>query len=185
MAITSPPRDSGRAGPSVRWPPEQQMPDAFVKDTDARAKSGPAAARYFDLVVVVVAIPVALALGAPAFGVAIGAVAWIAQRVLAQVDRRFISTSLQPRTQLAVNLGEAFGRIWLLVGAIVLAGVLRGRADGLAAAVVVFSAYSAAFVVRVLSGPPPRRSGSAGQTLAEPAVQARPEGGAIGREVAR
>ena len=57
-------------------------------------------------------------------------------------------------TQLGLNLFEAFGRIWLLAGAIILAGVAGGRADGLTAALVIFAAYSVAFAIRVLSGKP-------------------------------
>ncbi len=53
-----------------------------------------------------------------------------------------------------LNLFEAFGRIWLLAGAIVLAGVVGGRADGLTAALVIFGAYSIAFAMRVVEGRP-------------------------------
>jgi hypothetical protein len=115
--------------------------------------------RSLDVVLVVVGAPVAIALGAPALGCVIGAVAWLVQRVLAQLDRRWIRGSVQPRTQLGLNLFEAFGRIWLLAGAIVLAAVVGGRQDGLAAAVLIFCAYSVAFATRVLSGPQdaPRR----------------------------
>jgi hypothetical protein len=117
-------------------------------------KSSLAVLRYLDVVLVVVAAPVALSLGAPAFGYAIGAGAWLLQRVLALVDRRWIRSTRTPRTQLGLNLFEAFGRIWLLAGAIVLAGVAGGREDGLTAALVIFAAYSVAFAIRVLSGKP-------------------------------
>ncbi len=110
--------------------------------------------RYLDVVLVLLAAAPALALGVPAVGYLIGAGAWIIQRVLAVADRRWISGSREPRTQLGLNLFEAFGRIWLLAGAIVIAGVAGGRADGLTAAVTIFVAYSVAFAVRVLSGPP-------------------------------
>jgi hypothetical protein len=110
--------------------------------------------RYLDVVLVLVGAAVALALGAPALGCAIGAGAWVAQRILAHFDRRWISNATEPRTQLGLNLFEAFGRIWLLAGAIVLAGVAGGRKDGLTAALVIFGAYSVAFAIRVLSGKP-------------------------------
>ena len=64
-----------------------------------------------------------------------------------------------PATQLGLNLFEAFGRIWLLAGAIMLAGVAGGRADGLTAALVIFAAYSVAFAIRVLSGKPTSPAG--------------------------
>ena len=110
--------------------------------------------RYLDVVLVAVATPVALALGAPALGYAIGAGAWVAQRIIAEADRRWIRNTKTPRAQLGLNLFEAFGRIWLLAGAIVLSGTVGGRADGLTAALVIFGAYSVAFAVRVLTGPP-------------------------------
>lgn len=116
-------------------------------------------ARCLDLVLVAIAAPVALALGAPALGYAIGAGAWLVQRALAQADRRWIRRAAEPRTQLGLNLFEAFGRIWLLAGGIVLAGVAGGRPDGLTAAVVIFGAYSVAFAIRVLSGPPGSATG--------------------------
>ena len=76
------------------------------------------------------------------------------QRVLAEADRRLIASRSEPGRRLAINLFEAFGRIWLLAGAIVLAGVAGARADGLTAAVTIFCAYSVAFAVRVASGRP-------------------------------
>jgi hypothetical protein len=114
--------------------------------------------RYFDVVLVAVAAPVALALGAPVLGFCVGAGAWLIQRVLAIADRRWIASAAEPRTQLGLALFEAFGRIWLLAGAIVVAGVAGGRADGLAAALTIFGAYSVAFAIRVLSGPPGRKA---------------------------
>lgn len=110
--------------------------------------------RYLDVLLVAIATPVAIVLGAPLLGIAVGAAAWVAQRMLAQTDRRWIARARQPRTQLGLNLAEAFGRIWLLAGAIVVAGAAGGRADGLTAALVIFGAYSVAFAIRVASGPP-------------------------------
>lgn len=110
---------------------------------------------YLDVVAVILITAPAIVLGAPVLGYVIGAVAWIAQRILAQTDRRWIK-GREPRTQLGLNLFEAFGRIWLLAGAIVAAGVIGGRADGLTAALVIFGAYSIAFGIKVVTGPPGR-----------------------------
>jgi hypothetical protein len=111
-----------------------------------------------DLILLVPAVAIALALGAAAAGVLIGAGAWILQRVLGAYDERWISGAEEPRARLGRSLFEAFGRIWLLAGAIVVAGVAGGHRDGLWAALTIFFAYSVAFVVRVLSGPPGARS---------------------------
>jgi hypothetical protein len=150
---------------SVGWPPTK-MPDFDANEGLARlpgaAPGGrPAPAfiyaavgRYLDVLLVVLATPAALILGAPALGCAIGAVAWLGQRLLAQLDRRLIEGRTELQTRLGLNLVEAFGRIWLLAGAIVIAAVAGGRADGLAASVMIFSAYSIAFAMRLVKGRP-------------------------------
>ncbi len=114
------------------------------------------ALRYLDVVLVVLAIVPALALGAPALGIAFGAGGWILQRVVGEVDRRWTGKASTPLKQLGVNLFEGFARIWLLAGMIVIAAVVGGRRDGLTASLVIFGAYSVAFAVKVISGPPRR-----------------------------
>jgi hypothetical protein len=109
--------------------------------------------RYLDVVLIAVAAPVALAFGAPVLGYAIGGGAWIVQRILAEVDRRWIAGAREPR-RFGLNLVEAFGRIWLLAGGIVVAGVVGGRVDGLTAALLIFGAYSVAFAMRLVEGRP-------------------------------
>jgi hypothetical protein len=115
--------------------------------------------RYLDLVLVAVAAAPALALGAPALGYLVGAGAWILSRVIAITDRRLLAgRPSDDRALLALNLFEPFMRIFFLAGGIVVAGVAGHRSDGLTAAVVIFGAYTIAFVVRLASGPPPPRS---------------------------
>ena len=80
---------------------------------------------YLDVVVVAVAAPVAIALGAPVLGCALGAGGWIVQRIVHWLDRRWTAKLREPRAQLGANLFEAFGRIWLLAGAIIVAGRRR------------------------------------------------------------
>jgi hypothetical protein len=113
--------------------------------------------RYLDLVVVAIAATPLLALGAPAFGYLVGAGGWILQRALQLNEHRLTAGIADPRRAVGVRLFGSFGRVWLLAGAIVIAGVVGTRADGLTAALVIFCAYSIAFVVRLLSGAPPSR----------------------------
>jgi hypothetical protein len=108
--------------------------------------------RYLDVAVVLLAVPLGLALGAPAFGLLLGAGAWLMQRVLAHASQRWIARARESGSRLGLDMAEAFGRIWLLAGAIVIAGAVGHRADGLAAAVTIFAAYSVAFGVRMLGG---------------------------------
>jgi hypothetical protein len=109
--------------------------------------------KYLDVVLVVLATPVALALGAPTIGVVVGAVTWLTQRLLARAGQRFIA-SRGADARFGLNLVDGFGRIWLLAAGIVLAAVIGGRRDGLAAALLIFGAYSIAFAMRLISGRP-------------------------------
>jgi hypothetical protein len=109
--------------------------------------------RYLDVVFVVLATPVALLLGAPAVGVVVSASAWLIQHLVAWASRRWIA-GRGSDARFGLGLVDAYGRIWLLAGAIVLAAVIGGHSDGLAAALMVFGAYSVAFAVRLVGGRP-------------------------------
>lgn len=109
--------------------------------------------RFLDVAVVVVGAVPALLLGAPVLGYVIGAAGWLLQRLAQSVDRRLIYGRVRdPLRQSFVTLGEAFGRIWLLVAAIVIAAVAGNHSDGLTAALVIFAAYSVAFAIRLIEG---------------------------------
>jgi hypothetical protein len=112
--------------------------------------------RYSDVVAVVVAAIPALVIGVPRLGYAVGAGAWIVQRAIQVGERRFLTSVQDPRRWLGARLFASFGRIWLLAGAIVAAGVAGSRRDGLTAAVVIFAAYSIAFMIKIAGGPPER-----------------------------
>jgi hypothetical protein len=114
--------------------------------------------RYLDVALVLIAMAPAVVLGAPVLGYSLAAGGWILQRIIAETDRRWIRKVTQPLKQLGVNLFEAFGRIWLLAGVIIVAALAGGRVNGLTAAIVIFGAYSVAFLIKVISGPPQRRA---------------------------
>jgi hypothetical protein len=108
--------------------------------------------RYLDIILALVALPVLLALGAPALGSALGVGTWVLQRGVAALDQRWISRLATPNSRLRARLFEPFARIWLLVGGIIVAAVAGNRRDGLTAALVIFAAYSVAFVIRIFNG---------------------------------
>jgi hypothetical protein len=129
--------------------------EAAVDAGQRRATGFPVLAlRYLDVIVAVIAAIVAVALGAPVLGCALGAGGWLLQRGIQAVDRRWAQQMSSPRAALGVSLFERFGRIWLLAGAIVIAGLAGGRSDGLAAALIIFCAYTIRFVIGLVSGPP-------------------------------
>ncbi len=108
--------------------------------------------RNLDVVLVLIVMIPAIALGAPVLGYVIGAAGWILQRLIAATDQRWLRRVSEPIKQLGANLGEAFARIWLLAGAIVVAAVVGTRQDALTTALVIFGVYSVAFVIRLMAG---------------------------------
>lgn len=128
--------------------------DGAPEPTAAAHVEGPFAAvfRSADVLLVIVALLPAIALGATQLGYCLGAGGWILTRLIAVIDKRWTEKSADPVRRLAMNLFEAFGRIWLLAGVIVLSAVIGERKDGLTAAVVILAAYSVAFVIRLSSG---------------------------------
>ena len=116
------------------------------------------ALQYLDVPVVVIGAIVAVLLGAPALGCTVGALGWVLQRGLQVIDRRLTARIEDSLRRAGIRSAEGFGRIWLLAGAIIVAAVAGGRKDGLAAAIIVCAGYSVAFVIRLMSGPPPERN---------------------------
>ena len=111
--------------------------------------------QYLDVAFVLIGAIAALILGAPAFGVIVGAAGWLLQRSLQVIDRRLTARIEDSLRRAGIRSAEAFGRIWLLAGAIIVAGAVGGRKDGLAAALLIFAAYSIGFALRLASGRPP------------------------------
>jgi hypothetical protein len=116
------------------------------------------ALQYLDVIFVIVGAVIALIVGAPSLGVIIGALAWILQRAMQVIDNRLTARVDDSLRRAGVRTFEAFGRIWLLAAAIIVSAVVGDRKDGLAAAIAIFAAYSVAFAMRVMSGPPPERN---------------------------
>jgi uncharacterized membrane protein len=107
---------------------------------------GSVALLYLDVVLVVLAALVALALGAPAVGVVAGAAAWIVLR-LAQIamDKQLRNVS-ELRRRLGLGVAFSMLRVWLLAGVIIVCGLAVSRQDGLTAALVIFGAFSVNFL---------------------------------------
>jgi hypothetical protein len=133
-------------------PASGQQPFIAIGETSTPRSRLLALARNFDLVLVPLGAAVALLLGAPVFGVLVGAGGWLLQRALAVFDRALIVRAAEPGSRLGLNFVDGFARIWVLAGAIVIAGAVGHRRDGLAAALLIAAAYSIAFAVRLGRG---------------------------------
>ena len=147
------PRGAADAAPlASQLPRRRRSASSLTADPPAHEGRTHALFANLDLILLVPGVALALALGAPAFGVLVGAGAWLLQRVVAVADRRAIVRAAEPGSRLGLNFIDAFARIWLLAGAIIVAGAAGSRPDGLAAAVVIFACYSVAFAVRIARG---------------------------------
>jgi hypothetical protein len=71
---------------------------------------------------------------------------------MAVINRWLIVKAAEPGSRLGLNFVDGFARIWLLAGGIIAAAVIGGRHDGLAAALLIFAAYSVAFAQRLARG---------------------------------
>jgi hypothetical protein len=147
------PRDAADAAPLASPPPRRRRSaSSFAADPSVHVGRTHPLFVNLDLILLVPGVALALALGAPAFGVLVGAGAWLLQRLVAVADRRAIVRAAEPGSRLGLNFIDAFARIWLLAGGIVLAGAAGSRHDGLAAALVILAGYSVSFAVRIARG---------------------------------
>jgi hypothetical protein len=114
-------------------------------------QSYPALLRYLDVVLVVVAAPIMIAIGVSATGYAIGGGAWIVLRAAGDVLERNKALHSNPRTDVSVRLGYMLARLFLLAIAVILARTQGGRDAGLTALVVVVVAFTVQLAVSAIS----------------------------------
>jgi hypothetical protein len=101
----------------------------------------------------VLAAPIVLALGAPAVGYGLGAAAWILARGLGVAVDRYASSIANVAQQASLRLTYRLLRVFLLVGATVLALKSEGRADGLTALLVLTFGFTLHLSVSIINRP--------------------------------
>jgi hypothetical protein len=109
-------------------------------------------ARYIDLLLVALALPVFLAAGLPLAGWAVGGGAWVAQRTLQEYLERRAGASKDPRAVVGLLAGSMIARGWFVAIAVFLVGLGDNEA-GLAAAVLVIALFTVYFTVRMILRP--------------------------------
>lgn len=107
--------------------------------------------RFLDVVLVLLTLPVALLLGAPAGGCLIGAGVWVAQRGIAEAVVRKAQASDDVRSAVKLNVGALLVRAWLVTLGVIAAGVGIGDDHGAAAALTVLAAFTVYLVLSLLS----------------------------------
>jgi hypothetical protein len=110
--------------------------------TRALRSSDPLApVRYLDVVVVVLAAPFVVFTGLPVLGYVVGAVLWIAGRVIeAVLDAR--ARRADVRAAVGLRFASMLGRTWLIGLGILAVGLAAEREDGFTAAIVCLVAYT-------------------------------------------
>lgn len=109
-------------------------------------------ARYIDLFLVALALPVFVAAGLPLAGWAVGGGAWVAQRGLQEYLERRAGASKDPRAVVGLLAGSMIARGWFVAIAVFLVG-LNDNEAGLAAAVLVIALFTIYFTVRMILRP--------------------------------
>ena len=109
--------------------------------------------RYFDAVVLVVAAPVMLLIGVPAFGYGVGAGAWLVLRAVGVAVDRIAVTSADRGREMSLRLAYLLGRLFLLAVAVIIARQDGTKNDGLAALGVIVFAFTVQLAVSFADRP--------------------------------
>jgi hypothetical protein len=106
----------------------------------------------FDVVLIVVAAPIMLLIGASPAGYAIGGGAWVVLRLVGLGVDRFAESTPDARTQVSVRLGYMLGRLFALAFAVILARG-DGRNAGLTALALIAVGFTIQLVTAALNRP--------------------------------
>jgi hypothetical protein len=106
--------------------------------------------RWLDVVLVVLAAPFVILTGLPVLGYAVGAAAWILNRLIGVFVERAAARQDDVRRAVGLNLGALIARSWLVGLTILAVGLAGEREDGLTAAILILAAFTLYFVSSLL-----------------------------------
>ena len=111
---------------------------------------------YLDVVLLVLAAPIMLLIGVPAFGYLVSAGVWILLRAIGVLVERVASGSGDVRSQAGLRLTYMLGRLFLLAITVILVRNAGTKNDGLTALLVIVFAFTTqlvtSFLIRPTSG---------------------------------
>jgi hypothetical protein len=110
--------------------------------------------KHVDLLVLAASLAVFALAGLPMIGYAAAAVAWLAQRGIQSLANRRATAELatgQRQRAMGVIAATTLGRVWLMATVVLLTGLLAGREDGLAAAILVVVLFTISFAAAGLA----------------------------------
>jgi hypothetical protein len=116
------------------------------------------AVRYLDVLIVLLAAPFVVLMGAPVLGYVAGGTAWIVSRLGGAWVERWARTNKDPRSQVGIGFAVLMGRAWLLGLTILLVGIKGEREDGLMAALLALVAFTVYFATTLLLRPTERNT---------------------------
>jgi hypothetical protein len=109
--------------------------------------------KYVDLLLLAAALAVFLLGGLPLLGYAVGAAAWLAQRLVQILAARRVASELaagKRQRAMAILAATTLGRVWLMTTAVLLVGIAE-REAGLAAAILVLVLFTVSFAAQGLA----------------------------------
>ena len=107
--------------------------------------------RWLDVVLVILAAPFVVLMDLPVLGYTIGAVAWIANRLIGVGVAKLAAGQQDVRRAVGMNLFALIARSWLVGLTILAVGLAGEREDGLMAAILVLAAFTLYFVTSLLT----------------------------------
>jgi uncharacterized membrane protein len=115
------------------------------------SSSDPAAPlRFLDVGLIVLAAPFVVVAGLPVLGYAVGAGAWILQRVVGELTERRAKASDDPRTAIGLSVASIIARAWVVGLAILAISLTSTRDNSAMAAVTVLIAFTIYFAMNLL-----------------------------------
>ena len=113
--------------------------------------------RYLDVVILVLAAPFVVLLGAPVLGYAVATAAWIVQRVAAAAIEGAAARRKDYKAVLGLTMTSLVIRAWLIGLTILAVGLLAEREDGLTAGITVLVAFTVYFATALILRPLERK----------------------------
>jgi hypothetical protein len=116
------------------------------------------AVRYLDVLIILLAAPFVLLMGAPVLGFVAGGAAWIVGRLIGVWVERWARANKDPRAQVGIAFAVLMGRVWLVALTILLVGLEGERKDGLMAALLALVVFTVYFTTTLLLRPMERNA---------------------------
>jgi len=116
--------------------------------------------RYLDVLLVVLAAPFVLLMGAPVLGYVVAGATWVITRIAFALIESRVRRSGNARAQVGVGFALLMGRAWLMGIAILVVGLAGDREDGLMAALLALVAFSIYFATQLIIRPMERNTPS-------------------------